>query len=59
MKAASLLLLALAAFALGLSGCASPYQHALDNPEMERPEPPMTPADLRAKAPYDESHYFD
>lgn len=36
-----------------LSGCASPYAPALESAELVRPEPPLTPADERALAPYD------
>lgn len=41
-----------------LAGCASPYQQALDSPQPVRPEPPMTAADLRALAPYENSRLF-
>lgn len=41
-----------------LAGCASPYQHALDNPQPERLHPPLTAADLRALAPYENSKLF-
>lgn len=41
-----------------LAGCASPYQHALDNHQPERPQPPLTAADLRALAPYQNSKLF-
>jgi hypothetical protein len=49
--------LVLAALVL-LAGCASPYQHALDNKELERPEAPLTAADMRALAPYENSRLF-
>lgn len=41
-----------------LTGCASPYEQALENPVVQRPEPPLTAADMRALAPYEHSPYF-
>ena len=38
--------------ALVLTGCASPYGPALESAELQRPQPPMSPADQRALAPY-------
>lgn len=52
------LVIALALSAGALAGCASPYRQALESPVMMRPEPPLTPADQRALAPYDHSPYF-
>lgn len=49
--------LALAALVL-LAGCASPYQQALDSKQPLRPQPPLTAADLRALAPYENSRLF-
>lgn len=49
--------LVLAALVL-LAGCASPYQHALNNSKPERPQPPLTAADLRALTPYQNSRLF-
>lgn len=45
--------LILVCVALLLAGCADPYRDALETAELQRPEPPMTPADRRALAPYD------
>ncbi|HLO76034.1 MAG TPA: hypothetical protein VK196_06215 [Magnetospirillum sp.] len=51
-----------AAVALAISalaaGCASPYRQALESRDLMRPEPPMTAADQRAIAPYQNSPYF-
>jgi len=45
--------LALMLAALLLAACASPYSQALNSAQPPRPEPPVTPADQRALAPYD------
>lgn len=54
------MLAAMAGLALvaGLAACAGPYDHALNSRELERPDPPLTTADLRALAPYLNSPYF-
>ena len=46
------------AMAAGLAGCASPYQHALENPRLERPEPPMNASDQQALEPYQNAPWF-
>lgn len=51
-------LLAGLALAAGLAGCAGPYHPQIENRVLERPEPPVTPADQRALAPYLNSPYF-
>lgn len=43
---------------LALTGCADPYRDALESPTLARPEAPLTTADQRALAPYDNSPYF-
>lgn len=46
------------ALAAGLSGCAGPYHPEIEDPVLQRPDPPPTPADQRALAPYLNSPYF-
>lgn len=46
------------AVAAGLAGCAGPYHPQIENQVLERPEPPFTPADQRALAPYAAAPYF-
>lgn len=43
--------------ALSLSGCGHHYPQ-IESRVLERPEPPLTPADQRALAPYQASPYF-
>lgn len=52
MKALALLML------LAVAGCTSPYQQALDNPQLEGSQPPMNSADLEALGPYRQSRDF-
>lgn len=52
------LLLAGLALAAGLAGCAGPNYPQIESRVLERPEPPFTPADQRALAPYLNSPYF-
>lgn len=58
MSAAVARLAAAVAAAIGLAGCAGPYDQALENPVLERPAQPFTPADQRALAPYLNAPYF-
>ncbi|HTH16832.1 MAG TPA: hypothetical protein VL974_09285 [Magnetospirillum sp.] len=58
MRARGALTLFWLALAAGVAGCTSPYQQALDDPVLQRPDPPPTPADLRAVEPYENSPYF-
>lgn len=57
MTPAALRLLAAAAL-LACAACASPYRQALESRELQRPDPPFTPADQRALAPYAAAPYF-
>lgn len=51
--------LALAVGLAGLAaGCAGPYHPQIESRVLERPEPPLTPADQRALAPYFNAPYF-
>lgn len=43
---------------MALAGCASPYRQALESRHVERPFPPVTAADQRALAPYNNSVLF-
>lgn len=51
------LLVAMVAAAGALSGCGHHYPQ-IESRELERPDPPMTPADQRAMAPYLVAPYF-
>lgn len=40
------------------AGCVGPYYPQIESRELQRPDPPLTPADLRALEPYAHAPYF-